>query len=192
MGNLFNVIKTLGKDFKDSFVITDLNQEDNPLVYVNDAFVELTGYSREEIEGHNCRFLQGPNTNKVTVKAIREAVRNRESCFFDLLNHKKDGTTFWNRLVLFPIGYSNEYIYYIGIQQNLRDDAKVIETFNSEVNMDELAKKVINPFEKILNAKRSLEYLALEDDDQTDSRFQEITSLIKKEVEDINEFIKAQ
>ena len=186
------MLKTLGKEFQDSFVITDLNMEDNPLIYVNDAFVNLTGYAREEIEGHNCRFLQGANTNKDTVKSIREAVRKRESCFFDLLNHKKDGTTFWNRLVLFPVGYSDEFLYFVGIQQNVNDKANAIEAFNSKVDQKELVKEVMNPFEKILNAKRSLEYLSLQGDEDLESKLDEITLIVRKEVEEINNFIKSQ
>ena len=73
MVNLLEILKSIGENFSESFVCTDLNQEDNPLVYVNQSFLDLTGYSKEEIVGNNCRFLQGAKTDKETVRKIREA-----------------------------------------------------------------------------------------------------------------------
>ncbi len=84
-------------------VITDPHQPDNPIVFVNDAFSRLTGYSREEIVGRNCRFLQGPETDQGDVARIREAIAQRVPIEIDLLNHKKDGELFWNRLLISPV-----------------------------------------------------------------------------------------
>src|SRR5690242_1783688 len=73
-------------------IITDPRQPDNPIVFVNDAFCRLTGYAREEILGHNCRFLQGPQTDPADVSRIRAAVHERRTIETDIRNHKKDGT----------------------------------------------------------------------------------------------------
>ena len=84
-------------------VISNPRLPDNPIVYVNDAFLELTGYGREEIVGRNCRFLQGPKTDPAAVGRIRKAIVDREFIELDLRNHRKDGTAFWNRLLMVPV-----------------------------------------------------------------------------------------
>ncbi|MDX7953126.1 PAS domain-containing protein [Lichenihabitans sp. Uapishka_5] len=84
-------------------IVTDPRQADNPVVFVNDAFCRLTQYTRDEILGRNCRFLQGPDTDPDTVIAIRAAVEALRSIEIDIRNHRKDGTTFWNRLLLAPV-----------------------------------------------------------------------------------------
>lgn len=84
-------------------LITDPTLPDNPIVFVNDAFARLTGYSREETLGRNCRFLQGQGTNRDDVKRMRDAINRRVPIELDLLNYRKDGTTFWNRLLLSPV-----------------------------------------------------------------------------------------
>jgi len=84
-------------------LITDPRQEDNPIVFVNDAFFRLTGYSRGETLGRNCRFLQGPGTNSVDVGRIRNSIDRRVPIELELLNYRKDGSTFWNRLLISPV-----------------------------------------------------------------------------------------
>ena len=84
-------------------VITDPAQADNPIVFCNEAFQDLSGYSRGEIIGRNCRFLQGPETDLATVSRVREAIAAGEAIDVDLLNYRKDGTTFWNALYLSPV-----------------------------------------------------------------------------------------
>ena len=84
-------------------VITDPAKPDNPIVFCNEAFQKLTGYDREEIIGRNCRFLQGPATDRNTVREIREAIAAGRSIDIDLLNYRKDGSTFWNALYLSPV-----------------------------------------------------------------------------------------
>lgn len=84
-------------------VITDPAIDDNPIVFCNEAFQHLTGYSREEIVGRNCRFLQGPDTEPETVTRLRSAVAASAAIDVDILNYRKDGTTFWNALYLSPV-----------------------------------------------------------------------------------------
>ncbi len=97
-------------------LITDPRQPDNPIVFVNDAFVKLTGYSREETLGRNCRFLQGPGTNLEDVSRLRKAVANLEPIEIDLLNYKKDGSIFWNRLLVSPVFNQGELTYFFASQ----------------------------------------------------------------------------
>ena len=97
-------------------VITDPRQHDNPIVFVNDAFVRLTGYSREETLGRNCRFLQGPGSNKQDVDRIRKAISDRVPVEIDLLNYRKDGTLFWNRLLISPVFDGEQLTYFFASQ----------------------------------------------------------------------------
>ena len=84
-------------------IITDPRLPDNPIVFSNDAFLKLTGYGRDELLGRNCRFLQGPETDRGSVQKVRDAVEAQTDISVDLLNYRKDGTTFWNALYISPV-----------------------------------------------------------------------------------------
>ena len=98
-------------------VITNPKQPDNPIVFCNVAFQELTGYGRNEIIGRNCRFLQGPDTDRDQVDHIREAIRDGHDISVDILNYRKDGSTFWNALYLSPVTDRNGDISYFFASQ---------------------------------------------------------------------------
>ncbi len=186
MISLTQMLVSMGEYFPESFVVCDLNQEDQPLIYVNSNFEKLTGYDRMEIIGRNCRFLQGPKSNRETVKNIRKEIKNRKSCFFDLLNHKKDGTVFWNRLVLIPFGYNlDELDFCIGIQQNVSDKYGVEEYFLENVVEDEMGKEIINPLMEVFNAHRSLRY-------SSNAENRKIESEISQKIFELNQYIKSK
>lgn len=84
-------------------IVTDPNQNDNPIIFCNAAFKRLTGYSDNEIVGRNCRLLQGPKTDRATVAKIRDAVAAGEDVAVDILNYRKDGTKFWNAVFISPV-----------------------------------------------------------------------------------------
>eukprot|EP00599_Poterioochromonas_sp_BG-1_P003618 CAMPEP_0173146356 /NCGR_PEP_ID=MMETSP1105-20130129/8451_1 /TAXON_ID=2985 /ORGANISM="Ochromonas sp., Strain BG-1" /LENGTH=477 /DNA_ID=CAMNT_0014060555 /DNA_START=346 /DNA_END=1779 /DNA_ORIENTATION=+ len=83
-----------------SFILVNPNANDSPIVYVSPGFMKLTGYSREECIGRNCRFLQGVDTDTVEVSKMKEALTKEEDFSVVLLNYHKDGTEFWNRIEL--------------------------------------------------------------------------------------------
>lgn len=70
-------------------LITDPSLEDNPIVYANQGFVDMTGYTKEDIIGKNCRFLQGEETNRSEVSRLREGIKNKTSVFVEFVNYKK-------------------------------------------------------------------------------------------------------
>ena len=84
-------------------VITNPRLPDNPIVFANEAFQKLTGYSRSEVLGRNCRFLQGPRSDPKTMSALAKAIAHNEPINVDLLNYRKDGSTFWNALYVSPV-----------------------------------------------------------------------------------------
>jgi PAS domain S-box-containing protein len=84
-------------------VITDPTRPDNPIVYASPGFERLTGYSQAESLGRNCRFLQGPRTDPAAVDRVRQAVKAGEACTVELLNYRKDGSTFYHELAISPV-----------------------------------------------------------------------------------------
>ena len=102
--------------------LADPHLEDQPIVFCNEAFERLTGYAHDEIVGRNCRFLQGPDTDPKQVAKIRKALDEEDLVVIELLNYRKDGTTFWNTLHIGPI-YDDDgkLIYYFGSQWDVTD-----------------------------------------------------------------------
>ncbi|WP_432510840.1 SpoIIE family protein phosphatase [Kineococcus sp. SYSU DK001] len=102
-----------------SFTISDPNQPDNPLVWVNPAFEKVTGYGKAVL-GRNCRFLQGPGTDPAAVQRIREALAAGETITELLLNYRKDGTAFWNEVVISPVhDATGRVTHFVGVQSDV-------------------------------------------------------------------------
>lgn len=102
--------------------LTYPNHREQPIVFANQAFRELTGYAEEEVIGRNCRFLQGPGIDQAKVRQFREALAAEEVVVVELLNYRKDGTPFWNALHLAPMcDQDGRLIYYFGSQWDVTD-----------------------------------------------------------------------
>ena len=100
--------------------ISDPTREDNPLIYVNDGFVDQTGYNRAEVLGRNCRFLQGDDRDQPPLDDLREAIAGDEPITVELRNYRKNGEQFWNRLSVAPIyDEAGELANHVGIQQDV-------------------------------------------------------------------------
>ncbi|MEI5688322.1 histidine kinase famiy protein [Sphingomonas kyungheensis] len=108
-------------------IVTDPNQPDNPIVFANPAFINMTGYEWHELVGTNCRLLQGPDTDRETVAEIRRAIERRQETSVELLNYKKNGAAFWNALFISPVfDADNKLIYFFASQLDVtrRRDAE--------------------------------------------------------------------
>lgn len=84
-------------------ILTDPSIDDNPIVFANKAFFDLTGYEEEEVLGRNCRFLQGAQTDRTAVAQLREAVEGKSAVALEILNYRRDGTAFWNAVFIGPV-----------------------------------------------------------------------------------------
>jgi PAS domain S-box-containing protein len=119
-------------------VLTNPHQPDNPILFANDAFLRLTGYGRDEVLGRNCRFLSGPETDREVSNEVRRAVEAARPVSVRILNHRRDGTRFWNQLHISPIfdetgilayfvGYQHDITWQIEAEQALRQARQELE-----------------------------------------------------------------
>ncbi|MFN7125277.1 histidine kinase [Rhizobium sp. TH135] len=98
-------------------LITDPQQHDNPIIFCNQAFATLTGYSVDELVGRNCRLLQGPETDRQAIAELRDAIAAERDISIDILNYRKDGSSFWNALFVSPVrDAAGDVIYFFASQ----------------------------------------------------------------------------
>ncbi|KAG8657685.1 phototropin-2 isoform X1 [Manihot esculenta] len=140
-----------------NFVITDPRLPDNPIIFASDSFLELTEYTREEILGRNCRFLQGPETDQATVSKIRDAIREQREITVQLINYTKSGKKFWNLFHLQPMrDQKGELQYFIGVQLDGSDHVEPLRNRLSEKTELQSAKLVKATAENVDEAVREL------------------------------------
>jgi len=100
-----------------NFAISDPTLPDNPIVYVSQGFLDLTGYQLDQVLGRNCRFLQGPGTDQSAVDVIRKGISEGIDTSVCLLNYKADGTPFWNQFFVAALrDAENNVVNYVGVQ----------------------------------------------------------------------------
>nr|AML77514.1 putative LOV domain-containing protein [Mirabilis jalapa] len=140
-----------------NFVITDPRLPDNPIIFASDSFLELTEYTREEILGRNCRFLQGPETDQATVQRIRDAIKEQREITVQLINYTKSGKKFWNLFHLQPMrDQKGELQYFIGVQLDGSDHVEPLRNRLSETTEQKSAKLVKATAENVDEAVREL------------------------------------
>lgn len=117
--------------------LSDPDLPDNPIVYANQAFEDISGYSQEEIVVRNCRFLQGTDRDQEGLHTIRAALARKESCVVTLRNYRKNGELFFNRLSIRPlVDREGNVIYYLGVQYDVTHQVKAneeIEKLNLQI-----------------------------------------------------------
>ena len=120
-----------------SIVISDPNQPDDPIVYVNPAFERTTGYDAEEVLGRNCRFLQGEDRDQTALGELRAAVHGGRHCTVVLRNYRKDGILFWNELSIYPVrDEEGRMTNFVGVQNDITERIKA-EEVRSEIRRAE-------------------------------------------------------
>lgn len=165
-------------------LITDPRQQDNPIVFANDAFLKLSGYQRSEVIGRNCRFLQGPGTSAADVAAIRDAVAARKDISVDILNYRKDGTPFWNALFISPVSnQSGELLFYFASQLDVTDRKQSEQQISADKAMFERAvKERTAELEAALETQKALLH---EVDHRVKNNLQMVSSLILMQIRTI-------
>ena len=103
-------------------VLVDPTRPDNHIVYANEGFERLTGYSRAEVLGRDPRFLEGERTRTDPVAELREAVESGEPASVELRTYRKDGSVFWNSVVVAPVRDDRgELTHYVAFQRDVTD-----------------------------------------------------------------------
>lgn len=158
---LLGWLQRFGSRFKTGFIVTDPDDEDDAIVFVNQTFSEITGYTLEEVHGLNLRFLQGEKTDTQLIDRIDQELRAARPVNKELLYYKKDGTPFWNEVVIQPVLNEEKIVLYnvsfiLDITGRKKDEAllKLQETIFSRINQGEelstLLQEICNMAESFL------------------------------------------
>ena len=111
-----------------SIVISDPNQPDDPIVYVNPAFERTTGYASEEVLGRNCRFLQREDRDQQALRELKAAIYEGRHCTVVLRNYRKDGSLFWNELSIYPVrDEDGRMTNFVGVQNDVTERIRAEE-----------------------------------------------------------------
>jgi diguanylate cyclase (GGDEF)-like protein/PAS domain S-box-containing protein len=120
-------------------VIADTRQPDFPVVYVNPAFEEITGYSADEIQGTNCRILQGGDSDQSAVATIRDALVGKTEAQVLLRNYRKNGELFWNEFHMAPVADDHGVLtHYVGVINDVSERQRYEEQLAYRATHDEL------------------------------------------------------
>ena len=169
-----------------AMIITNPREDDNPIVFANEAFLKMTGYSCEEIMGTNCRFLQGADTDPGAVRQVREAIDEQRDIAIDLLNYKKDGTPFWNALYLSPvINERDELLFHFASQMDVTD--RVDAHMRTLADKERFEREVANRTRDLTEALAAKTMLVHEVDHRVKNNLQMIGSLLTMQTRTITD-----
>ncbi|MBE7209937.1 MAG: PAS domain-containing protein [Gluconacetobacter diazotrophicus] len=134
--------------------LTDPHRHDNPIIFCNQAFEQLTGYPREEIIGRNCRFLQGEGTDAAAVAEIHRALDAAEDVHIELLNYRKDGSSFWNALFISPVTDTRgKLVYHFASQLDVtrrREAEAVLQQSQRMETLGSMASSLAHEFNNLM------------------------------------------
>ena len=139
--------------------VANAEVDDLPLVYVNPAFEVMTGYSLEEVQGRNCRFLQGEDHDQPGLTVIRTALAERREALVVIKNYRKDGSAFWNELSLSPIrNRDGKLTHFVGIQTDVTSRVEFEAALRESEKLaavgrlaSSIAHEINNPLESVTN-----------------------------------------
>lgn len=164
-------------------VITNPRRPDNPIVFASPGFERMTGYRAEEVLGRNCRFLQGSQTNPLTLGQLREAIKAGRPFTAELLNYRKDGAPFWNELSISPVlDSAGKLANFVGVQTDITLRRRLEEQFRQAQKMEaigQLAGGVAHDFNNLLTIINGYCELLLRKMSETDSSYNLVSEIRK-------------
>ncbi len=204
--NWLTLLESVILNANDAVVITEAEPVELPgphIIFVNDAFSKMMGYSRNEVIGKTPRILQGPKTDLKKLKSVRAALKRWEPVRMELINYRKDGSEVWIELSIFPVTDTlGHYNYWVGIQRDVtqrkQTEADLEKTLRQERELSELKSRFVSttshefrtPLSTILSSVDLLEYYAercMESDDL--SRYFEHTRRIQNAALNMNNLL---
>lgn len=153
----FKLLESVITNTTDAVVITEAEPFDLPsprILYVNEAFTRMTGYTAEEVIGRTPRILQGPKTDKAETQRLGECMRRWELCETTLINYKKNGEEFWINFSLSPVADQNGWFtHWISIERDVTQRkneelqkallAEISQLFNERMNLNSLLQEIL-------------------------------------------------
>ena len=154
-----NLNRNIFKSVTSGISVANAQLPDMPLMYVNPAFEVMTGYSLEDVEGRNCRFLQGQEHEQPGLTLIREAIQKKRETVAVIRNFRKDGSAFWNELSLSPIRNADgELTHFVGIQMDVTERVEFERALRESEKLaavgrlaSSIAHEINNPLEAVMN-----------------------------------------
>ena len=144
-------------------IIVDAKLPDQPIIYCNKSFTDITGYGTGEVTGKNCRFLQNDDRDQLGIAQLARAVKEGMPCRVLVRNYRKDGALFWNDLFITPLYDKNEKLtHFIGVLNDvteIQDAKKKLEEYalHLENTVEERTREVQSTVQKLVSTSLSLE-----------------------------------
>jgi two-component system, sporulation sensor kinase C len=154
-----NLNRNIFKSVTSGISVANAMDPDLPLIYVNPAFEVMTGYTLEEVQGKNCRFLQRGDREQPGLALVRDAVANQRETIAVLKNYRKDGSAFWNELSLSPIrNQAGVVTHLVGIQMDVTERVEFETALRESEKLaavgrlaSAIAHEINNPLEAVMN-----------------------------------------
>lgn len=116
-------------------VLTDPLDKENPVVYVNKYFENMFGYTKEEVVGKNCRFLQNDDRDQEAIKLMKEAIESEKTITTIVRNYSKEGKLFYNEVTISPIyDENNKIVFFLGIQKDVTDNQVLLSNIKDIIS----------------------------------------------------------
>lgn len=173
---LLSWLHRFGSRFKTGFIVTDPANDKDEIVFVNDEFTQITGYSSDEVLGKNLQFLQGEDTDMDLIREIDQKLHIADPVNVELLNYKKDGTPFWNELVIQPIVNEKGEIllivsFILDVTERKKNELllklqeRIFRGIIEKLELDELLQKINGVLETFLPTGTATSFLFKEEND---------------------------